>query len=157
VVKPCSRARRRPPPSLAPHAALKRRQNVGIVPALRRIFSLQKDVRMRIDQPGSTVSFDKSITVAPAGIFRARRVRDAFDAVATNDNDLVQSRLVRLASFNVPRESTVTAPTATSLLRSHQRGEHSGEHETQNQRRCFMRSPPKSPFEIHRTAYSLAA
>ena len=43
----------------------------------------------------------------------------------------------------------------SGLLRAHKRGEHSGEHQTQNHRQVLHASPPKPPVEIHRMAYSL--
>ncbi len=74
----------------------RRCQNVGVVAALRGIFALQEDVRVRIDQSGKHGLFREVDHRRTGGDLRIRGVSDALDAVAANDNYLIAPRLVGL-------------------------------------------------------------
>jgi hypothetical protein len=82
--------------SRRPHRQ-RRGQNVSVVAALRGIFSLQKDVRVRIDQARKHGLFRQVDHRRADRNLRIRRVRDALDAVAPNDDHLIASRLVVFA------------------------------------------------------------
>ncbi len=72
-------------------------QDVGVIAALRRIFSLQEDVGVGIDQAGQDGGVRKIDGIGARRNFRAGSVGDAFDAIAANHDDLIAARLVRLA------------------------------------------------------------
>ena len=72
-------------------------QDVGVIAALRRVFSLQEDVGMGVDQAGENRGMGEIDQVGARGNFCAGSVGNAFDAVAPNHDDLVAAGLVGLA------------------------------------------------------------
>ena len=72
-------------------------QDVGVVASLRRVFSLQENVGMGIDQAGQYGGVREIDGGGAGGNFGAGSVRDAFNAVAANHDDLIAARLVGLA------------------------------------------------------------
>ena len=77
-------------------------------PPFGRVFPLQKDVRMRIDQPGQNRGLRKIDHVRVGWNLCAGRVRDALDAISTNDDDLIATRPgPTLPSMSVPARMTV--------------------------------------------------
>ena len=72
-------------------------QDVGVVAALRRVFSLQEDVSVGINQAGQHGGVREVDGGGAGRDFRGGSVRDAFNAVAANHDDLIAARLVGLA------------------------------------------------------------
>ena len=72
-------------------------QDVGVVAAMGRFFSLQKDVRVGIDQAGENGIARKVDDRGARGNLCSGRVGNAFDAVATNHDDLIAAGLIGFA------------------------------------------------------------
>ena len=83
-------------------------KNIGVVSALVRVFSLQKDVGVRIDEAGQNGFLGEIDDVGAGGYSCAGRVGDTLDAVATDDDDLIMTRRVGLPSISTPARMTVT-------------------------------------------------
>jgi len=75
-------------------AARKIFQDVGVIAPLRRLFSLQEDVSMGINQPGQHCGVRKIDCAGAGWNLRGSGVRDALDAIAVNHDNLIAARLV---------------------------------------------------------------
>src|ERR1700723_1026311 len=72
-------------------------QNGDVVSALRRLLTLQEDVGVRIDETGQYGRMGEIHYVRALGNLGGSCIGNAFDAVATDDNDLIVARGIGLA------------------------------------------------------------
>ena len=72
-------------------------ENVGVVAALRRVFSLQEDMGMRVDQAGQYGGVREIDGGRTRGNFGGGSVRNAFNTVASNHDHLIPTGLVGFA------------------------------------------------------------
>ena len=124
----------------------RRVQNVGVVAALRGIFALQKNVRVRIDQAGQHGVFRQIDHRRAGGNLRSRRVGDALDAIAANDDHLIVPRLVGLAvDQRAGTNDRHLRRRRSRLLRDRAR---SASVRDKSKSRCFMRSPSEPSRDL---------
>src|SRR5437764_99236 len=66
------------------------------------MLSLQEDVGVRVDETGHNGLVGEIDNIGAGGNLRSSRIRDAFDTIAANDNDLVATRRIGLAVDQSP-------------------------------------------------------